>query len=310
MISISILICCFVLSVIYFSIAPPDFQSGQVVHIKKGMYMSQAADLLASDNIVKSAFFLKIYVMMLSGHRQVQAGEYLFDSPQSALGVAYRLVYGIQGLPQAKVTLQEGMTSADMAAAIKKAIPQFDAQTFIALAKPLEGQLFPDTYFLYPDSTPQDVIDLLHANFTEKTKPLLLAIQAFGKPASEVITMASIVEKEATSTADRRIIAGILWKRLAIGMPLQVDPPFYYLLHKDSSQLTMSDLAIDSPYNLYKHTGLPPTPIDNPGLNAIEATIDPVQTGYLYYLSGRDGQMHYASTLAAHLANKTKYLDP
>lgn len=293
---------------VFFSTAPSVFPEREIVTVKPGSYMSQAADLLHSDGVVRSPFLFKLYVMLLSGHRQVQAGDYLFDSPQSAIRVAYRLVNGEQDLPKIKVTFTEGLTSKDMGDILKKNIPGFDTQTFLAEAKPHEGMLFPDTYFLYPTAKPADVIDLLHSTFREKTKPLLLQIQAFGKPLSDILAMASIVEREATSSTDRRIIAGILWRRIASKMPLQVDPPFYYILGKDSAHLTLSDLAMDSPYNLYRHTGLPPTPIDNPGLDAIEAVLDPTPTPYFFYLSGRDGIMHYAATLAGHIANRQKYL--
>ncbi len=271
--------------------------------------MSQAAEILASDGIIRSTLLLKFYVVLLSGHRQVQAGDYLFDTPQSALRVASRLVYGIQGLPKIRVTFFEGMTSDDMAATLKKNIPKFDSTTFLALAKPLEGSLFPDTYYFYQNTKPQEVVDQLHSTFNAKTKPLLLDIQAFGKSPSDIIAMASIVEREATSSVDRRMIAGILWRRISMKMPLQVDPPFFYILGKDSASLTLKDLAIDSPYNLYKHTGLPPTPIDNPGLNAIVDTINPTPSDYLFYLSGKDGRMHYAVNLAGHTANANKYIE-
>ncbi len=295
--------------VIYLSIAPANFPSSTVVTIKKGTYMSQAAEILASDGIIRSTLLLKFYVVLLSGHRQVQAGDYLFDTPQSALRVASRLVYGIQGLPKIRVTFFEGMTSDDMAATLKKNIPKFDSTTFLALAKPLEGSLFPDTYYFYQNTKPQEVVDQLHSTFNAKTKPLLLDIQAFGKSPSDIIAMASIVEREATSSVDRRMIAGILWRRISMKMPLQVDPPFFYILGKDSASLTLKDLAIDSPYNLYKHTGLPPTPIDNPGLNAIVDTINPTPSDYLFYLSGKDGRMHYAVNLAGHTANANKYIE-
>jgi len=295
--------------IVYLSLAPGDFPSGKIITIKKGAYMSQAADMLKADGVIRSTFIFKAYVMLLTGHRQVQAGDYLFSGPESALRTAYRTIYGIEGIPQVRVTLFEGMTSADMAATIKKAIPGFDAQTFENLAKPLEGQLFPDTYYLYENVTPEEVIDQLHTTFADKTKPLLLEIQASGRGAEDIITMASLVEREATSSVDRRIIAGILWRRIDLGMPLQVDAPFYFLLGKDSAHLTMNDLALNSAYNLYKHTGLPPTPIDNPGLSAIEDTANPTKSNYLYFLSGRDGRMHYAATLEQHVANKVKYLD-
>ena len=125
----------------------------------------------------------------------------------------------------------------------------------------------------------------------------------------DIVTMASIVEKEATSTVDRQIIAGILWKRLADSYPLQVDAPFYYLLGKDSAHLTVVDLALDSSYNLYTHKGLTPTPIDNPGLDALSASINPTTTKYWYYLSDKKGNMHYAITYDEHLLNKEKYVN-
>ena len=297
------------LFIVYFSIAPSGFPDKEIVTVKKGTYMSQAADILAKQGVIKSPLLFKAYVVLLTGHRQVQAGDYLFDSPQSALRVAYRTAYGIQGLPKIRVTFFEGMTVKDMGTILKRAIPQFDLQTFLALAKPEEGYLFPDTYFFYENTTPADVVNQLRSTFIDKTKPLLLDIQAFGKSASDIVTMASIVEREATSTTDRRIIAGILWKRIRSGMPLQVDPTFYYILGKDSASLTLSDLAVDSPYNLYKHTGLPPTPIDNPGLNAILDTVNPTATDYFFYLSDKNGRMHYAATLDGHTANANKYIE-
>ena len=309
-----IIIGIFVLSILiiivagYFSIAPSNFPERTIVTIKSGQYLSQVADTLAGKNIVKSPFMLKLLVVALSGHRQVKATDYLFDEPQSALRVAYRLVNGIQDLPKIKVTIFEGLTARNMGLTIKKAIPDFDLETFLVLAKPYEGYLFPDTYYFYESTSPEDVVGQLRETFNQKIKTELLAIQAFGKPLDEVIKIASIVEKEASSTKDRKIIAGILWNRIKIGMALQVDAPFYYILGKDSASLTLSDLAMDSPYNTYKHTGLPPTPISNPGLDSIEATVMPTKTDYLFYLSDKKGNMHYAVDHDGHVANKVKYL--
>jgi UPF0755 protein len=294
--------------VIFFSLAPLNFPDGKTVSIKRTMFMSQAADELASKNIIKSPFLFKVYVVLLSGHRQVQAGDYLFEEPQSAMRVAYRMIHGIQDLPRIKVTFYEGMTTKDMAAVLKRNIPDFDEKTFLVLAKPLEGSLFPDTYFFYPNTKAQEVVDLLHETFVQKMKTVLLDIQAFGKPVEDVIKMASIVEKEATSSEDRRMIAGVLWRRISHNMALQVDPPFYYLFGKSSLELTMSDLRVDSPYNLYLHTGLTPTPINNPGLDAIIDTISPTPSKFLFFLSDKKGAIHYAETLDQHAANKNKYL--
>ena len=176
------------------------------------------------------------------------------------------------------------------------------------MAKSFEGYLFPDTYFFYSNVTPDQVIETLRNNFNQKIKTALLDIQASGKSLQDVITMASIVEREATSSTDRKMIAGVLWKRISISMPLQVDPPFYYILGKDSSQITLKDLAMDSPYNLYKNKGLPPTPITNPGMSSILATVNPTTSNNLFFLSDKKGAIHYAPTYEGHVANKLKYL--
>ena len=120
--------------------------------------------------------------------------------------------------------------------------------------------------------------------------------------------MASIIEKEANGEEDRAVISGILWKRIAQGMPMQVDAPFLFLLNKQSSELTIKDLAIDSPYNTYKYKGLPPGPINNPRLESIKAALNPQTSPYLYYLHDAKGGIHYASDFKGHQANITRYL--
>jgi len=294
--------------VIYNSLPPANYPDNEIVTLKSGSSLSQAADTLAANNIIRSPLLFKLYVIISSGHRQVQAGDYLFDTPQSALKVASRAANGIQGLPKIRITIAEGMTTKDISNILTNNIPHFDTKTFLALATSHEGSLFPDTYYFYENTTPAQIVDQLLATFNMKTKPLLLEMKRLGRPMPDILAMASIVEREATSSVDRRIIAGILWKRIDLHMPLQVDPPFYYILGKDSAHLTRADLAMDSPYNLYKHTGLPPTPIGNPGFDAIEDTITPTATKYLYYLSGSDGRMHYAETFDQHLANSRKYI--
>jgi UPF0755 protein len=291
-----------------FSVAPANFPSHKVISIPKSTYLSQAAATLYENGIIRSTLLFKVYALLSSGHRQVQAGDYLFSEPQSALRVASRMTHGEQDLPKISVTLYEGMTVKEMGKQIQANIPGFDESTFYNMAKSYEGYLFPDTYFFYENVTPTQVLDTLRNNFNQKIKTALLDIQAFGKPMADVMTMASIVEREATSTIDRRLIAGVLWKRIATGMPLQVDPTFYYILGKGSLQLTVKDLATDSPYNLYTHKGLPPTPISNPGLDSILATVNPTKSDFLFFLADSRGVIHYAATNDDHIANKTKYL--
>jgi len=307
-IGLSILVFAILIILINLSLAPQDFPQDEIIKVQKGQTVSQVANLLNEKQIIKSPFMFKLFVAMISTNRSVKATDYLFEEPQSVLRVAYRLVNGIQDLPLKKITIIEGMTAQNIADTIKKVIPKFDSKSFMVLAKPYEGYLFPETYFFYENVSPEDVLNQLRDTFKEKIKTELLAIQAFGKPLEDVIKMASIVEKEATNLNDKKIIAGILWKRLEIGMPLQVDPPFYYILGKDSASLSRNDLASDSPYNTYTHKGLPPTPISNPSLDTIQATLTPIKTNYLFYLSDKKGTMHYAVDHDGHVANKDKYI--
>jgi UPF0755 protein len=195
-----------------------------------------------------------------------------------------------------------------MARLLVKDIAGFDGQRFLELAKPQEGYLFPDTYFFYENIRPEQVIEAMRNNFDNQTKKLTLKMTFSGRSLEDVIKMASIVEEEANLSEVRRTIAGILWKRIENNMPLQVDAPFFYLLGKTSAELTKNDLAMNSPYNLYKNKGLPPTPISNPGLETIEDVLNPINTKYWFYLSDSKGDTYYAETHDGHIANKAKYI--
>lgn len=290
------------------SISPKNFPQKIVVEIPEGTTLNAAARILYQENVVKSAFFYKLYVVFFGGSKKVMAGEYLFDSPQSALRVAYRTVGGDSGLPTIKITIPEGLASYDIAKILEDKLPGFDGKAFLALAKPVEGKLFPDTYYFYQGISEQKIVEMMTANFERQIKQLNFLMTFSGRDRDEIIKMASIVEKEASVEKDRRIIAGILWKRYDDKYPLQVDAPFFYTLGKASFQLTKSDLASDSPYNLYVNKGLPPTPITNPGLDAILATLKPIKTAYWFYLSDDNGNMHYAETHEGHVENRQKYL--
>ena len=282
--------------VVYGSIPPADFPNGTIITIPKNSGLSKTADNLAAQGVIKSPFLYKAYVVILRYGTGIQAGDYLFDAPQSALRVAYRTAYGIGELPKIKVTIPEGSDLAGMTAILAKDIPNFATTTFLSMARSDEGYLFPDTYFFYENTTPQEAVDAMRADFDARiataNSPISAFIASTKEPSgsryslNDIIKMASIVEKEATSSIDRRIIAGILWKRLSAGMPLQ------------------TDLAPDT----YIHTGLPSQPVDDPGLDAILDTVTPTLTSYWFYISGKDGAMHYAATLEGHNANIAKYL--
>jgi UPF0755 protein len=292
----------------FFSLPPRPFPGKTVVSISDGYTLTKTADLLKADGLIKSPFLFKTFVVLFGGDTRIIKGDYLFDNSQSVLRIAYRISNGIIGQARLKVTIPEGSNVGDIAMIIKKSIPSFDDVGLKSYAKIYEGKLFPDTYYFYENIKPTEVVKAMNDVYNRRIGSIQDQISGFNKSTDDVVKMASIVEKEATSSVDRRIIAGILWKRINDGMPLQVDPPFFYFLNKTSSQLTIADLAVDSPYNLYKNKGLPPTAIDNPGLEAITDTINPTTTKYWYYLSDKNGSMHYATTYDGHLANKAKYI--
>lgn len=212
----------------------------------------------------------------------------------------YRLFFkeDIQILaPQIRITIPEGYAVKDIAERFKN-FRNFNGEKFLELSESKEGYLFPDTYFFTSKETPEEIIEKMENNFKVKA----------GDVQKDILIMASIIEKEARKPEDRRIISGILWKRIKEGMPLQVDAVFDYLLDKASHEITQADLKMDSPYNTYKHKGLPPTPICNPGLDAINAALNPVDSKYWYYLSDRNGTTHYAATFEQHKQNKFKFL--
>jgi UPF0755 protein len=237
------------------------------------------------------------------------AGDYYLEKPQNTIILAWRFSRGLYDLKSVRVTIPEGTNVLEMSKIFSKDLYNFNDKEFLSLASTSEGYLFPDTYYLLPNIEAKEVFTLMRDNFDKKIKELDLEIKKFNKPLVDIIKMASIVEEEGRTDFTRQMIAGILWRRLSIKMPLQVDAAFVYVNgKKDSKLITLDDLKIDSPYNTYVYRGLPPTPISNPGLNSIRATITPVTSKYFFYLSDDDGEMHYAITHDEHVANKEKYL--
>lgn len=287
--------------------APKDFPTGIVLTIPKGETLSSTASILKEKGIIKSEFWFKSFSYIFA-RGKIIAGDYYLQKSQNLFQIVYKFAIGEYNLVTIKVLIPEGLNVKEVADILAKRIPTFDKKTFLKLATPKEGYLFPDTYNFLPNQNVEDIISVMENTFTKRLESVNTEILAFKKPLGDVIKMASILEGEARTTETRRIIAGILWKRLTLGMPLQVDASFKYINGKGVFDLTPDDLKIDSPYNSYTHTGLPPTPISNPGLDAIISAVTPIKTKYLYFIADKDGNMHYAVTYEEHLANIEKYL--
>jgi len=279
-----------------------------MVEVTPGMTMNQVSTLLADKDVIRSAFWFKAWSMLIGGSRSVKAGQYHLAAPLPVWDIAKRFTRGIQDLQSIRVTIPEGLSNDGVATVLSKSLVAFDRKRFLALAKEEEGYLFPDTYVFLPTVTEVEVISKMEDNFNERIAPLQPAMHDFGKSLHDILIMASLLEGEARTPETRTEISGILWNRLKLGMPLQVDAVFPYILGKNTYEITSDDLKVDSPYNTYLYAGLPPGPINNPGLDALSAAVAPAVTKNLYYLSDKDGVMHYAVTHEQHLINRAKYL--
>jgi len=279
------------------------------VRVQEGSTLRDVALRLEERNVVTSSFWLSTFVRVQGGDEKVRAGDYFFERPEGLFSIARRLLTGDFNLKLIKVSIPEGATLAEMSEIFDARFDTFDSKRFAELTRGKEGYVFPDTYFFLPNITTDDIARTLEQTFNERIATIEGYITDFGKPLTDIIVMASILEREARTTESRRIISGILWKRLSIDMPLQVDAVFVYTDGKGSFDLTLDDLRnTENKYNTYVNKGLPPGPIANPGLDAILAAVLPVESDYLYYLSDRRGKMYYAATFEQHKANKVKYL--
>lgn len=299
----------FLMIFLWCTVRPPaEFPVRTIISIETGTVLAQISHTLKEQNVIRSEILFEISVILRSGERHVQAGDYFFTEPLSSPTIASRLTRGEFGLAPVRVTILEGAMAVEITKLLKQNFWNFDSAVFLAQAADKEGFLFPDTYFFLPNTSPDDAIRIMNENFNKKIKGIEGNINSFGKPLRDVITMASIIEKEAMTPEDRRVVSGILWKRIRIGMPLQVDAAFLYVNGETTAGLSLDDLKIDSPYNTYRYKGLPKGPIGNPGLDAILAAVEPQTSPYLYYLSDKNSVMHYSKTFEEHKRNKEKYL--
>ncbi len=287
---------------------PSDFVPGTIVRIREGASLKDAGDILYDKKIIRSSSLFQFIVNMGMPNKQIIAGDFAFEVPVTVFKVAQMTTGGGFGGTQVRITIPEGSSVADIATIVAKALPGWNTDEFVAKAKKDEGYLFPDTYLVFKSITPTELIDRLKKEYGQKIAPYRDAIKKSGKTESQIIIMASLLEKEAKTREEAEIISGILWKRIAHDRALQVDAPFLYILGKGSAQLTRADLAKDGPYNTYTRKGLPAGPIGNPGVSMIDAALNPKSSPYWYYLHGDDGKIRYAKTYEEHLVNKKKYI--
>jgi UPF0755 protein len=296
-----------------------------MITVEDGATFSDVAKQLQEKGVA-NAFWIRVHAKLF-GAPDLHPGSY-----SVLVGSSYHGVLTILSQVQSsvvRVTIPEGFSLSQMGERIHAALPAMSVQDWmnatsatsplsrdsfvIAAGKPsgvdLEGYLFPDTYEFEQTATAEDVAErMLRTMESRMTSIGAASGDASGMTVHEVLTLASIVEKEVRTPETMKNVADIFLKRLDIGMALQSDATINYVIGGDDPSPTYADLEVDSPYNTYKNAGLPPGPIAAPGLNALTAVLRPIHNEYFYFLTTDDGRIYYAETYDEHLRNKAKWL--
>ena len=287
--------------------------------VPQGATLGDIAALLDEHGVISNALAFRILARVEHHEADVRAGQYAFSPHATQHEILDQLVTGGAQVA-AWVTIPEGYTDDQIAErlaqdGVGRAAPfraAFRSGTLDVdgtKIRGLEGFLFPSTYLVPLAATPAQVIHQLTGQFFDELPPdAARRAKALGVTVPQAVTVASLVEREAKIDADRPMIAGVIYNRLRLRMPLQVDATIEYALPAHKSELSLGDLKIDSPYNTYLHAGLPPTPIANPGLPSLEAALSPAKTSALYYVYCGNGHHVFANTLAEHQANVARCL--
>jgi UPF0755 protein len=319
---------------------PKDLGSSEELSflIEKGESVFQIADKLEAQNFIKNKFYFELYVFLTASAAKLKAGEYLLSSSMTIPEITEKITSG--DIVKQRITIIEGWNLRDIGWYFENrgmfqaeelfelvGFPLIDYSENRDLPEPrdfseefgflkdklrnvnLEGYLFPDTYEILKGETLEEIVKKMLKNFDKKLDlKLKEEINLQERTIFEIVTMASILEKEVQTLEDKKTVSGILWKRLKNSMPLQVDATITYITGKKTTKVSKKDTEIDSPYNTYRYKGLPLGPICNPGLESIMAAIYPIDSEYWYYLSIPTGETIFSKTLEEHNLAKAKYL--
>ena len=301
--------------------APSDFKAeGKTLfNVEQGDTIADIVVNLKDADFIRSTFGTRI-AFKLNRTGAVQSGAYNVSPRMDAWQIAY--IIADSQTATAKVTIPEGYTTAQIAMLLEKkdiitandfvkAAANFPPDFDFLTGRPdnsLEGYLFPDTYNMDQGTPVRDLLLQMLDNFKRRIGTVDAQVKSSQYTLHQILTLASLVEKEARTDVNRKLVAGVLVNRLDKGMRLDVDATVRYLTDNWVGPISQADLNINSPYNTRKVAGLPPGPICNPGLAAIRDVLSPTASDYFYYLTDADGVMHYAKTLPEHNANKAQYL--
>lgn len=279
----------------------------QMFIIEKGDGLDKIADNLKENGLIRSKIWFTSYIFYKGLAARLQAGEYYLGPNLSIIQLANKIFQGDVIPGEIKITIPEGFNLKKIDARLAEA--GLIGPGELAQQTQLEGYLFPDTYQFSKEMKLDEIIEIMKENFNQKLDDdLRNEIEKQEKTIEQIIIMASLIEKEVAVYEDRRVVSGIFWNRLTDSYPLQSCATIAYALGKDKWIYSVEDTKIDSPYNTYQNTGLPPGPICNPGLLSIKAAVYPEETDYNFFLSKPDGETVFSLTFEEHQANMAKYL--
>jgi UPF0755 protein len=299
-------------------IKPADKTGGeQTIIVSEGMSLQEVAAKLESKEIIKSRTVFMVWARLMRYSRMIKAGEYRLSPKMAPIRIMEILTKGL--IITYPVTLPEGLSLYQIAGILSER-GLIDRKQFISIAESgdyiktlgikapsLEGYLYPDTYQFARGLSAGTIIDTMINRFMDVVRPLREQVKASNMKLEEIITLASIVEKETGKAEERPVIASVFLNRLSKKMRLESDPTVIYGIKDFSGNLTRKDLNTPTPYNTYVIRGLPPGPIANPGIESISAVLNPAETDYLYFVSKNDGSHHFSRTLQEHNKAVTIY---
>jgi UPF0755 protein len=314
-ISLGLLLIFFIFSLYWLFFRPPSHASlTKIIYIKKGMPLKKISAMLEQEGIIRNRHFFVGIVTILGKKAGIKAGEYEFHTRMLPLEVLDALVKGQVRLHL--VTIAEGFTLYQIAQLLEELnivgkevfLQKASSPAFISslglpaeVGSTLEGYLFPDTYHLFREMDPEEVIQIMVRQFKKVFNPDLASrASQLGISQREAVILASIIEKETPLLEEKPLISAVFHNRLKKKMPLQSDPTVIYGIKNFDGNLTKEDLLRPTPYNTYLVNGLPPTPICNPGKDSIHAALYPASVPYLYFVSKNDGSHYFSSHIEEH----------
>ncbi len=283
------------------------FRMGPAVEVRipPGSTAREIAVLLVEQRVLATPWGFRLIGKLTRLDRELKPGNYQLREKMSSIEAFYRIYRG--GLSFIRVTIPEGWRATQIAQRLGE-LRVCDGGAFLKLAadKKLEGYLFPTTYFLEAGMAPEKVADLMRAEFGRQTAPLWRNHPSLPMPIDRLLTLASIVEREARLQREKPLIARVYLNRLKINMPLEADPTVQYALGEWKKGLTLTDLKFVSPYNTYRNQGLPPGPICNPGVESIRAVLAPAESGAIFFVADNTGGHSFTTNIIDHLKAKFK----